>query len=102
MPARLTGVQRFQPAVATRSRCLGSSTWAAAPLRPTAPISEPPNQGARPKSCRERGPVLSAAMVVLLQWMSSDERGPPEELRPPPLGVVRLPLVLAAELVLVA
>src|SRR5215207_6014433 len=65
MPARLTGVQRFQPALATSSRCLGSWTWAAAPLRPTAPMSDPPNQVARPRSCRERARVLSLATVGL-------------------------------------
>jgi hypothetical protein len=41
---RLTGVQRFQPAFATRSRSFGSATSAAAPLMPTAPASDPPNQ----------------------------------------------------------
>jgi hypothetical protein len=52
IPARFTGVQRAQPALATRSRWSGASTTAAAPLRPTTPISEPPNQGARRRSCR--------------------------------------------------
>src|SRR5215203_4084992 len=66
IPARLTGVQRFQPELATRSRCLGSSTSAAAPLSPTAPISEPPNQVASPRSCRDRETVLSAVMSLLL------------------------------------
>src|SRR5829696_8584635 len=62
IPARLTGVQRAQPALATRRRWAGWSTTAAAPLRPTAPISEPPNQVARPRSCRERARVLSWVM----------------------------------------
>src|SRR5512133_2753710 len=59
IPARFTGVQRAQPALATRSRWPGWSTTAAAPLSPTAPISEPPNQVARPRSCNERARVLS-------------------------------------------
>src|SRR4029450_9436205 len=101
MPARLTGVQRFQPALATRSRCLGSSTWAAAPLRPTAPISEPPNQVASPRSCRERETVLSAVMSLLLGacWEGSRAAGGPAA---PAREVIDLALVLTGELVLVA
>src|SRR5215216_374450 len=101
MPARLTGVQRFQPALATRSRCLGSSTSAAAPLSPTAPISEPPNQVARPRSCRERETVLSAVTVLLLHALGRREgvaRGPAA---PAPIRLFDLSLV-PAELVLVA
>src|SRR4030095_4329740 len=93
MPARLTGVQRFQPAVATRSRCLGSSPWPAAPLSPTAPISEPPNQVARPRSCRERETVLSAVIVVLLHACRVTSGGRRRSHGPRPLGVVRLSLV---------
>jgi len=62
IPARLTGVQRAQPSLATRSRWAGWSTTAAAPLSPTTPMREPPNQVARPRSCRERARVLSWAM----------------------------------------
>src|SRR4051794_30099658 len=39
-----SGGQRCQPAAETRLRWVGSSTAAAAPFRPTAPMSEPPNQ----------------------------------------------------------
>src|SRR3954447_15457777 len=55
-----TGVHLFQPASATQPACFGSSTAPAAALRPTAPISEPPNQAARPASCRVRVRVLVA------------------------------------------
>src|SRR4029450_5830611 len=48
IPARLTGVQRAQPALATRSRCCGWSTTAAAPLSPTAP----PTHGAPEPGCQ--------------------------------------------------
>src|SRR4029450_5697926 len=63
MPARFSGVQRAQPLLATRSRWVGSSTTAAAPLTPVAPISEPPNQAARPRSCRVRATVLSVGAM---------------------------------------
>src|SRR4029453_2417445 len=63
IPARFSGVQRAQPLLATRSRSVGSSTTAAAPLTPVAPISEPPNQAARPRSCRVRATVLSVGAM---------------------------------------
>src|SRR5215207_1693381 len=80
IPARLTGVQRAQPALATRRRCSAGSTAAAAPFRPTAPISEPPNQAASPTSCKERERVLSVAIALLLH-ARRDSSG--EEQRPP-------------------
>src|SRR4029450_10969321 len=101
MPARLTGVQRFQPASATRSRCLGSSTWAAAPLRPTAPISEPPNQVARPRSWRERETVLSAVTALLLHACRATGRGRQRSCGPCSQMLFGLSRVLTAELVLV-
>src|SRR5829696_8038700 len=101
MPARLTGVQRFQPELATRRRCLGSSTSAAAPLRPTAPISEPPNQVASPRSCRERETVLSAAMALLLGCLLGVEQGRRRTGCPCPPDPIDLALVLTAELLLV-
>src|SRR5664280_1086117 len=60
MAARFTGVHRPQPALATRARWEGSSTAAAAPLTPIAPISEPPNQAATPRSCSDRATVVRA------------------------------------------
>src|SRR4029453_2318167 len=102
MPARLTGVQRFQPEFATRSRCLGSSTSAAAPLSPTAPISEPPNQVASPRSCRERETVLSAVTVLLLRTWRSGAGTAGWPAAPLPLVSSGLSLVRTAELVLVA
>src|SRR5215210_6269786 len=62
MATRFTGVQRFQPALATRARCSLRSTSAAAPFTPMAPISEPPNHAARPTSERERARVLRCGM----------------------------------------
>src|SRR5512133_99945 len=89
MPARLTGVQRSQPEFATRSRCLGSSTSAAAPFSPTAPISEPPNQVARPRSCKDRETVLSAAIPLLLRTWRSGAGSAGWPAAPAPVGVVR-------------
>jgi hypothetical protein len=88
IPARFTGVQRAHPVLATRSRCSGASTTAAAPLRPTAPMSEPPNQAARPRSCNERARVLFWAMpatscALLLAWWA-------------PAGAVGVPFRFAA------
>src|SRR5215207_9237321 len=68
MPARFSGVQRAQPELATRSRWLGSWTTAAAPLTPVAPISEPPNQAARPTSCRVRARVLSVDAMPIVPF----------------------------------
>src|SRR5215211_239031 len=73
--ARAAPVRAVLATLATRSRCLGSSTSAAAPFSPTAPISEPPNQAARPRSCRERETVLSAATVLLLHGCRAMGRG---------------------------
>src|SRR5687768_5172546 len=58
MAAAFTGVQRPHPEFATRARSVGSDTSELAPLRPTAPISDPPNQAARPTSCMVRASVL--------------------------------------------
>ncbi|WP_198141619.1 hypothetical protein [Micromonospora sp. ATCC 39149] len=55
--AALTGVHRAHPAEATGSRWVESLICVAAPLTPSAPISEPPNQAARPRSCIERRAV---------------------------------------------
>ncbi|GAB3845010.1 hypothetical protein GCM10029963_22700 [Micromonospora andamanensis] len=55
--AAFTGVHRFQPVDATGSRWVESPIRAAAPLTPKAPIREPPNQAARPRSCIERSAV---------------------------------------------
>jgi len=48
------GAHRAHPDAATRTRSPESITFLDAPLRPTAPIREPPNQTAAPKSCRDR------------------------------------------------
>src|SRR5215207_6697527 len=67
IPARLTGVQRAQPALATRRRWSGWSTTAAAPLSPTAPISEPPKPGRQAEVMQRagQGDVLSHASHLL-------------------------------------
>ncbi len=48
--AALTGAHFAHPTDATRARSCGSRTAPAAPFTPTAPISEPPNQAAAPRS----------------------------------------------------
>src|SRR5215217_6223461 len=63
IPAASRGVQRCQPACGTRLRCRGSLTAWALPLRPTAPISDPPNQLASPRSRTVRATVLVSAML---------------------------------------
>src|SRR5215207_6836881 len=68
IPARFKGVQRAQPLLATRSRWVGSWTTEAAPLTPVAPISEPPNQLASPRSCRVRATVLSVGAMPLVPF----------------------------------
>src|SRR5215217_3037022 len=79
IPAKFTGVHRAQPALATRRRCWGWSTAAAAPLSPTAPISDPPNQAARPTSCRLRARVLSFAMPCISSGTDNGMGAPPKE-----------------------
>jgi hypothetical protein len=66
--AHPSGVQRAQPVLATRRRWVGSWTTAAAPLTPAAPISEPPNQAARPRSCRVRARVLSVDVIRIVPF----------------------------------
>src|SRR3712207_2399363 len=63
MASALTGVQRFQPSLATRPVSLPAS--AAAALRATALARVPPNQADRPRSCRERARVLRATDELL-------------------------------------
>ena len=62
MAARFTGVHRAQPALATLIRSTGSSTVAAAPFTPTAPMRDPPNQAASPSSCAVRARVFVCGM----------------------------------------
>src|SRR6266542_3560760 len=66
MPARFSGVQRAQPVLATRRRSVGSWTAAAVPFTPAAPISEPPNQAAKPTSCSVRARVLSFNAILIV------------------------------------
>src|SRR4051812_23915289 len=61
----LTGAHLPHPTAATLARSCGSRTEAAAPLTPTAPMREPPNQAAAPRSCRERTRVLRDDMKFL-------------------------------------
>src|SRR5688500_15431258 len=65
MARALTGVQRSQPALATRpvSRSLPAS--AAAAFRATALARVPPNQADSPRSCRARETVLRATAMLL-------------------------------------
>jgi len=56
--AALTGAHFAHPADATRARSCGSRTAPAAPFTPIAPISEPPNQAAAPRSWRDRTTVF--------------------------------------------
>jgi hypothetical protein len=70
-------------------------------LRPTAPISDPPNQAARPRSWRERETVLSAVTVLLLCLLVRS-RAARESAALLPIGAAGLVLVLTGELVLVA
>src|SRR4029453_1328685 len=81
IPARFSGVQRAQPGVARpqpvlapRSRWVGSWTPAAAPLTPVAPISEPPNQAAKPRSCRARAMVLSVDTMPIVPFGRSSPK----------------------------
>ena len=73
MATALTGAHLAQPTAATRTRSRESRTEAAAPLTPTAPISDPPNHAAAPRSCRDRTSVLRDDMksfeIVSAWWM---------------------------------
>jgi hypothetical protein len=57
MATALTGVQRFQPVLATAPESLWLPAWAAAGFKATALASVPPNHAARPRSCMERETV---------------------------------------------
>src|SRR4051795_3046564 len=65
MAAALTGVHRFQPALATAPVAEALPASAEAALRATALASVPPNQAARPTSCSERDRVLRAMAGLL-------------------------------------
>jgi MFS family permease len=60
----LTGVHADQPAPATLAASFKGAAAAADRFTPTAPIREPPNQTASPRSCRERMRVLRCAFMV--------------------------------------
>ena len=60
MATALTGVQRSQPALATRPVAESLPASAAAAFSATALASVPPNQAERPRSCRDRDRVLRA------------------------------------------
>jgi hypothetical protein len=68
MAAAFTGAHFAQPEDEIRSVAVSvSPSSLAAPLRPTAPIREPPNQAASPRSCRLRMRVLRSDIPVLLR-----------------------------------
>src|ERR1700710_637360 len=86
MAAALTGVHSAQPTAATRARSCESRTAAAAPLTPTAPISEPPNHAAAPRSCRERTTVFREDMKILaIRLVESTDRRPRQKWEAPGL-----------------
>ena len=58
MAAALTGVQRAQPLLAIRAVRRLPPSSSAAPLSPTTPIRDPPNQAAKPTSFSARMTVL--------------------------------------------
>src|SRR5260370_26569398 len=74
MATALTGVHFAHPTAATRARSCESRTAAAAPLTPTAPISDPPNHAAAPRSCRERTIVFREDMKILDIRMRRERR----------------------------
>src|ERR1700759_5701779 len=61
-----TGAHRAQPDEATFARSSGLLTSFDAPFTETAPIREPPNQAAPPRSCRDRMTVLRLLLMRLL------------------------------------
>lgn len=61
------GAHLAQPAAAVRTRSKSSRMASAAPLSPTAPMREPPNHPAVPRSCRERASVFRDDMVLLVK-----------------------------------
>src|SRR3954454_20410682 len=64
--AALTGVHLSHPVLATRPVPLAESAWAEAGLSATALARVPPNQAARPTSCRDRERVSCAKMSSIL------------------------------------
>ncbi len=49
----------------------------AAPLRPTAPINEPPNQAAAPRSCMERMMTLLVLLMVYSNRIGANREADP-------------------------
>src|SRR3954463_13149117 len=75
MATALTGAHFAQPTAATLAPSCESRTAAAAPLTPTAPINEPPNHAAAPRSCRERTTVFREDIEILAMCL---RRGRPK------------------------
>src|SRR3954453_19702013 len=63
MAMALTGVHRSHPTLATAPVSCGLDASAAAGLRATALARVPPNQAARPRSCRDRDRVFLATVA---------------------------------------
>src|SRR5690349_20722570 len=65
--AAFSGVHLAQPLLAICAVRRLPPSSSAAPLRPTTPISEPPNHAARPTSCKARTTVLRSDTGALLE-----------------------------------
>src|SRR5690606_29757140 len=74
--ARLSGAHLSHPAPEMRIDSLSPlDSWSAALFSPTAPMREPPNHAARPRSCSPRTTVLRWAICIICICIASASKG---------------------------